>query len=262
MPSPVVTDQLEARIRRVQSALGLDPDGVIGPDTLSALEARLNITVRPADSSLECSRTSLEEIVKFEVSSKPFYEKKLQRPVWPGGESGVTIGIGYDLGMTSRAQIHADWDGEIDDADLAALLVAQGITGEPAKKLAHSLSAVSIPYDVACGVFYRKTMPRYARSTRSTYPGVEKLPADAQGMLLSLIYNRGSKLTGPARTEMAALVPLVKRGADELDAMAAQFESMVRLWPTLPGLQKRRRREAEVLRAADRDYTPDELVRV
>jgi hypothetical protein len=262
MPPSAATDQLEARIKRVQSALGLHPDGVIGPDTLSALEARLDITVRPADWSLECSRTSLEEIVKFEVSSKAYYEKKLRRPVWPGGESGVTIGIGYDLGMTSRAQIQADWDGEIDDADLVALLVAQGVTGEPAKKLAQSLSGVSIPFDVACSVFYRTTLPRYARSTRSTYRGVEKLPADAQGMFLSLIYNRGTKLTGPARTEMAALVPLVKEGAEGLDAMAAQFESMERLWPTLPGLQKRRRREAELIRAADRDYSPDELIRV
>jgi hypothetical protein len=262
MPPPPATDQIEARIRRVQAALGVDPDGVVGPETLSALEARLQITVRAADASLECSRTSLEEIVTFEVSSKAHYEKKLRRPTWPGGESGVTIGVGYDLGVTSRAQIQADWEGEIADADLVALLVAQGITGQPARKLAHGLNGVSIPFDVAAGVFYRKTLPRYARSTRTTYPGVEKLPPDAQGMLLSLIYNRGTKLTGPTRTEMAALRPLIKEGTESLDAMAAQFESMERLWPTLPGLRRRRRREAEILRAADRTYSPDELVRL
>jgi GH24 family phage-related lysozyme (muramidase) len=105
-------------------------------------------------------------------------------------------------------------------------------------------------------------LPRYAKSTRATYPGVEDLPADAQGMLLSLIYNRGTKLTGPARTEMAAIRPLVAGGVENLDAIADQFESMVRLWPDLPGLQKRRRREAELIRESDRTYRADELIRI
>src|SRR5438067_11642326 len=28
---------------------------------------------------------------------------------WPGGESGVTIGIGYDLGFATSEQFKADW---------------------------------------------------------------------------------------------------------------------------------------------------------
>jgi GH24 family phage-related lysozyme (muramidase) len=260
MPTPI--SPTEARLRRIQTALGVDVDGVLGPETLTALETRLEIVAKPGTTRLECSASSLDEIVKFEVSSKAFYDKKLKSPVWPGGHSGVTIGIGYDIGVTSRAEITADWSGEIPDADLTALLVAQGTTGDAAKVLAGRLKAISIPFEVASQVFYKSTLPRYAQSTRATYPGVEKLPADAQGMLLSLVYNRGAKLTGPARAEMAAIKPLVAGGVKNLDAIADQFESMVRLWPDLPGLQKRRQREAELIRESDRTYEPDELIRI
>ena len=259
---PPATSSTEARFRRIQTALGVDVDGVLGPQTLTALEERLGIVAKPGAFSLECSASSLDEIVKFEVSSREFYNRKLQSPTWPGGHSGVTIGIGYDIGVTSRAETKADWSGEIPDADLTALLVAQGTTGEPAKILAMRLKAIRIPFETASSVFYKSTLPRYAKSTRLIYPGVQNLPADAQGMLLSLIYNRGTKLTGPTRTEMAAIKALVAEGKTALDAIADQVESMVRLWPDLPGLQKRRRREAALIRKSDREYRPEELIRV
>jgi len=261
MPA-LASEPVQVRLRRIQSALGVQADGVLGPETLSALEARLDIAPKRTTSSLGCSRTALDEIVRFEVSSPAYYTKKLQRPIWPGEQSGVTIGIGYDLGVTSRSQIEADWRAHLNDSDLDLLLVAQGVTGESARQLAKGLSSVVIPFDMACTVFYQSTLPLYARRTRDTYPGTESLPADAQGMLLSLIYNRGTKLTGPARTEMAKIKPLVRGGVDNLDAIADQIESMVRLWPKSKGLRDRRLREAQLIRTADRTYDPGEIVRV
>lgn len=257
-----IADPVGTRLRRIQRALGVQADGLLGPETLSALETRLDIATASRATSLQCSRASLDEIVRFEVSSQAYYEKTLQRPTWPGAQSGVTIGIGYDIGMTPRRQIDADWRGEIADADLEALQEAQGVKGEAAKRLAQQLSQVSIPFDVAARVFYRSTLPRFAKLTRGTYPGVHALPADAQGMLLSLVYNRGASLSGPARAEMATIKPLVKGGVANLTAIAEQFEQMVRLWPALSGLQKRRQREAALIRAADRVYADDELIRV
>src|SRR5262245_36796525 len=177
MPAPATS--IEARLRRIQSALGVEVDGVLGPETLTALEKRLDIVAKPRATNLECSASSLDEIVKFEVTSREVYKKKFQSPTWPGGHSGVTIGIGYDIGTTSRAEIEADWTGEIPDADLAALLVAQGRTGEPAKILAARLKAIKIPYETASSVFYKTTLPRFAKLTRDTYPGAQELPADA-----------------------------------------------------------------------------------
>jgi hypothetical protein len=257
-----LSDPTASRLQSIQTALGVAADGVLGPETLSALEQRLEIVPAAADASLTCSISSLEQIVEFEVTSQAHYEEDLEHPVWPGGQSGVTIGIGYDIGVTSRKEIEADWLGEIADADLKALLVAQGVTGPSAKTLARGLAQVTVPYDVAEAVFFRRTLPRYAQRTAATYPGAEVLPADAQGMLLSLIYNRGSKLVGPTRTEMAAIKPLVAVGTSALGDIAGQVELMTRLWPDVPGLQDRRRREARIIRAANRTYQPAELVRL
>jgi hypothetical protein len=258
----VLSAQLESRLRRIQGTLGVHPDGILGPETLSALEARLNIEPPRIATSLECSISGLALIVRFEVSSKAHYEAMLHRPTWPGAQSGVTIGIGYDLGVTSKSQIDADWSGRVADVDLAALRATQGVTGPAAKTLAKGLSHVSIPFAVAEAVFYQVTLPRYAALSRKAFPGLQHFPADAQAMVLSLIYNRGTRMTGEKRTEMAALQPLIAAGVDNLHAIADQFESMTRLWPTLPGLQKRRLKEAAVIRDSKRSYSPEELVRI
>lgn len=253
---------VEQRLRRIQQALGVHADGLLGSETLSALENRLEITPPVRAISLEASTRSLGVIVEFEVTSRSVYERKYRWPIWPGESSGVTIGIGYDIGVTSKTQVRLDWEGWIADVDLMRLLTAQGITGANAKQLARSLSDVAIPFDVAERIFYQSTLPRFAKLTRVTWPGVQKLPADAQGMLLSLIYNRGTSLSGARRREMAAIRSLVAGGVARLGAIADQVESMARLWPDSPGLQSRRRKEAALIRNANRVYDEDELIRL
>lgn len=249
-------------MRRIQQRLGVKADGVLGPETLTALETRLEIKVGPRTVSLECSVSSLGQILRFEVGSRKRYEQEFQRPVWPGAASGVTIGIGYDLGMTPRAQIANDWKPHLFEPALAALLAVQGVTGAPAKKLAQGLSQVVIPYQAAEEVFYLRTLPTFAASTRTAFPGVEKLPPDAQGMLLSLVYNRGSSLRGERRTEMAEIARLLRAPEPDLEAIAAKFESMKRLWPDMKGLRDRRQREADIIRAADRTQPEKDIVRL
>jgi hypothetical protein len=262
MAASTALTPLAQRLRRIQQTLGVTADGLLGPETLSALEDRLGIAPPAGAFSLEVSRRSLDALVEFEVSSRAAYEQKYRRPVWPGESSGVTIGIGYDLGMTAKSQIERDWEGWIADVDLRRLLTAQGVKGSPARLLARSLSDVQIPFQVAETVFYQTTLPHFAALTRATYPGVHKLPADAQGVLLSLIYNRGTALSGSRRAEMAAIKPLVTKGADNLAAIADELQKMTRLWPNAPGLQQRRRKEASFMRAAQRQYEDDELVRM
>ena len=96
------------RLRRIQSALGVHADGMLGPETLTAIEQRLAIVAPRKAASLRCSCKSLDALVRFEIGSRAQYEKLYAQPTWPGGESGVTIGIGYDLGFASKAQIEAD----------------------------------------------------------------------------------------------------------------------------------------------------------
>ncbi|MEW6658094.1 MAG: hypothetical protein AB1424_05510 [Thermodesulfobacteriota bacterium] len=211
---------------------------------------------------LEVSRLGLEMIVHFEVISEKYYEKHLCKPIWPGGASGVTIGIGYDLGYNDPETIQSDWGEQISDADLDGLLAAAGLKGQEARGYLDQLRHINIPLDQAKDVFYSKTLPRYARMTRKAYPGIEDLPADAQAMLLSLVFNRGPALEGSRRREMKAIKPLVQAG--DLPGIATQIRSMKRLWDIdqLPGLHVRRDREAELLENARTSYPPGELVRV
>ena len=45
------------------------------------------------------------------MTGEQAYTKKYRKPVWPKGQSGVTIGIGYDVGYASKPQLRADWGG-------------------------------------------------------------------------------------------------------------------------------------------------------
>ncbi len=222
----------------------------------------LRQTVTPTLYNLEVSRLGLEQIVHFEVISEKYYEKHLCRPIWPGGDSGVTIGIGYDLGYNGEETISGDWGGRIPEAGLDDLLAIAGVKGKAARGYVDQLRHINIPLNQAKEVFYSRTLPRYAQMTRRAYPGVEELPADAQAMLLSLVFNRGAALEGPRRREMKAIKPLVQ--ARDLRGIAAQIRSMKRLWDIdqLPGLHARREREAELIENARFSYSAEELVRV
>ncbi len=212
---------------------------------------------------MSVSRMGLEQLVAFEIVSKAYYNRFLKSPIWPGGESGVTIGIGYDLGFHSKSQIEKDWKGKIDDKDLKDLLKVSGFKKNDAKKKIKKLKHISISLDAAQEVFLTSVLPNWAKKTARAYPGVDKLPADAQAMLLSLIFNRGAQAL-PIRTGVGRCVlsvPLV--AAKNLAGIADQIRSMKRLWEGkgLSGLLKRRDKEAELIENARPDNTlPEEEV--
>ena len=267
----------KVRIKRIQQALGVTADGVIGVETLSALERALDL-VEPAPAAedagthgapaghrgLILSRTGIDTLIRFEISSPAYYNRALKAPSWPGGESGVTIGIGYDLGYQSKTQIKADWGPFLPDATVTHLASAAGIRGQDAKGAARALkqAGVRVSLEAATEVFSTVSLPEYARRTQKTYPGTAKLPADAQSALVSLVYNRGTKLTGARRREMLNIRAHVMAG--DLEAIADEIVAMKRLWigRNLDGLLKRRNTEAALVRGSDRVYDPAELVYV
>jgi hypothetical protein len=280
MPKNTNTQTID-RVKKLQKKIGLNDDGVIGPVTLSRLEAIVDEyfdlkkagkpdkvetpTTPPADAkhfSMVVSKRALDKIVEYEVTSEAAYTKKYQKPIYPGADSGVTIGIGYDVGHNTKTTIDADWRGRISDDDLELLKTAAGIKGAAAGALIANLKSITVPFAAAREVFYIHTLPRYAKDTRAIYPGIEKLPADAQGALLSLIYNRGSSLAGDRRREMKAIAAHV--AAKNLEAIANEISAMKRLWDKskLPGLHKRRDDEAALVKNARSAYPPEELVKV
>jgi hypothetical protein len=49
------------------------------------------------------SQKAIDLIVFYEVNDEPTYTRRYTAPTWPGGASGVTIGIGYDIGYVTKA---------------------------------------------------------------------------------------------------------------------------------------------------------------
>lgn len=195
---------------------------------------------------LNISRAAYNLIVEFEVGGRDYYERKLQHPTWPGAASGLTIGFGYDLGYNNPATIRANWHGLIPSPQLERLAKLSGITGQKAASLPKLVRDITVPWSAAQTVFSEQSLPRFGRLTADTFPGVTKLTADQQGVLLSLVFNRGSSLDGERRSEMRAIRDLVATG--NVASVPFQIRKMKRLWQGqgVDGLLRRRDAEAKL----------------
>ncbi len=242
------------RKKAIQRSLGFtgnDVDGIVGGATLTRIEDFLNIKLPtiPAGASMIVSKRGLDIIINSEISSKAAYLTKYKFPIWPGLESGITIGIGYDLGFVSQNQFQLDWGGSLSATTFNTLKAVVGKKGNDAKlALTASVKRIDVSWEIALEVFYTQSMPKYAVDTRRAFPGIEKLPPDAQGALLSLVYNRGALIdNSDRRREMKNIVGHVASG--NLSKIANEIRSMKRLWNynTFRGLHIRRDKEADLV---------------
>lgn len=187
---------------------------------------------------------------------------------WPGGASGVTIGHGYDLGYHSAEQFSRDWRQRLTPEDFRKLRACLGYRGQAAQKLAKTIKGTlhSLDRADADDVLRLTSLPNAARLVEMVFPGVGTLPPDAQGALVSLVFNRGGRLkdADPAaeeRREMRSIAKLVELYtlaaaksdrvlcASYLRGIADQIRSMKRLWAgkSLDGLLRRRDAEADLV---------------
>jgi GH24 family phage-related lysozyme (muramidase) len=199
-------------------------------------------------------------IARAEVASAKAYVATYRFPTWPSETSGITIGIGYDLQFVTPAQLRADWAGVLAEPALARLSFVTQVVGSQPRR--DAVRDIDVSLTGAMSVFARRSLPSYLNDVRKIYPQVDALGAARQTALVSLVYNRGARLTDkdPAaqdRREMRAIRDLL--AANDLDAVAEQFESMTRLWDPqkLAGLVQRRRDEATLWRGG---FSPLNLV--
>lgn len=181
-------------------------------------------------------------VVAFEIVSPDYYRAHLLRPIWPGGASGATVGVGYDLGHQIAFVIRGDWR---EHAQVDRLVTAAGVKGEPARALTIRMRDVETRYPLAEQVFREAIVPRYWQATARAFPGVDELDPGARGALFSLVYNRGTAMAGAKRAEMRAIrdrcIP-----AEDYECIAEQILAMRRLWRgTTIEAGMNRRREAE-----------------
>ena len=81
------------------------------------------------------SKKAIDLIIQFEVGGRAYYDKKLQSPIWAGGESGITIGMGYDCGFVSEKQFFQDWGNMLTPNFLEPLRKTIGLKGIQAKQM-------------------------------------------------------------------------------------------------------------------------------
>ena len=197
---------------------------------------------------MNLSPEGLKLLLDYEVGGgEAYFRKFLSRPTWPGESSGVTVGIGFDLGYNSRAQFDEAWGPVLADDSVAILAESLGLTGQPARDWLHSkpeARSIEITWNQALGVFTNITVPRFYLQMLRIYPQANELPDGARDALLSLVFNRGTALSGDRRAEMVGIQNALRDR--RLYDVPALLRSMKRLWPNTLGLQKRRDAEAEL----------------
>lgn len=241
----------------------LDPDGGFGKATASGVRefqaaARLPVTgvidtttwqrLRGLpEPSPDIPTRAVAFIAREEVSSRAYYDAQCSRPTWPGGASGVTIGVGYDLGY--QTGLDADWSDLLTSAQMAALRAWLGVKGQSAAAGPTRLSGIVIPWYAAWMTFIRRTLPQEIAATRAAFTGTERMPPLCFGVLVSLVYNRGTAMKDAPdhpgnRKEMRNIRDAVAAG--RIADIPAELKAMKRLWPEGNGLRARRDREAKL----------------
>lgn len=224
-------------VRDARAAAGLPPGGVD--------DALIEWLTKQPDPSPVVPTEGIVFIARQEVSSRPNYDANCSKPTWPGGASGITIGIGYDLRF--QRDFDSCWAPRLPADTVAALRPWLGKQGTQAG--AQSLADHRIPFFAAWDVFTAVTLPAEVKSTEVAYGDLTPLPPLCRAALVSLVYNRGPDLGQKGdpdgrRREMMEIHDLIQAG--KLDEVPAQFISMERLWPTAAGLRARRAAEADM----------------
>ncbi|MGH0280452.1 hypothetical protein [Sinorhizobium meliloti] len=169
-------ERVEARVE-VLRAGAIDTEAVVAP--APAVSAR-----------------ALDLIVEHETGGRLYYDRVIRRrPVWPRGNSGVTIGFGYDLGYVDQAEFERDW-AALPAAIRGRLATALGHHGgrdgdAELKELVGALRDIEIPWETAEAVFTAATMPKFVRLAVRALDNTDALPPDSFGALVSLSFNRG-----------------------------------------------------------------------
>jgi hypothetical protein len=203
-----------------------------GPDA----RARLTSGRRAASGTAPpVSDRAYDLIVRHETGGRAYYEQVYKgRPVWPEGQSGITIGFGYDLGYVSAAKFQTDWSILPRDAlkDLLAVVGkrTQNTPVAELQQLVRVLRHISIPWDTAEAVFRAVTLPDFRQETDDHLPNCALLSPGSFGALVSLTFNRGASYArqGERYREMRAIKAAM--AARAFDEIPASLRAMKRIW--------------------------------
>jgi hypothetical protein len=192
------------------------------------------------------SQKTLDLILKYEVGGgQKYYEKYLSGFTWPGGSSGPTIGIGIDCAYYTKEELAKLFD-FLTQQQIKLIQGAVGKTKDFGKEYTAKLkeAGIVVPWERALVLFNNSTWKKFATLAEKTFPGLNQLHEDAYGAIVSIVFNRGTKLDGESRREMRNIKELVPQL--NYQSIAYEIRSMKRLWEGkgLDGLIARREAEA------------------
>jgi GH24 family phage-related lysozyme (muramidase) len=211
----------------------------------SALAGSASRALNPSQGMALVGPQALALILDFEGLDQP--------AKWPGESSGITLGHGFDLGYSTAAEFTAAWQCHLPAPDMGRLRGVLGLRGQAARAAAPSLRGITYISPAMAGeVFARCSLPKFQRLALATFPGMEALTPDQQGVLVSLVFNRGGSLdkADPRRLEMREIAQVLRATAplpEKVKYIAGRILLMRRLWPDTVGLRRRRLAEARLL---------------
>lgn len=244
-PAPDGAESVAAAISSVEASEGPVPPP---PATLVPTSAPTPAPA-PAEPEACIPERAIALIIAFEIGDPATYERHYQAPVWPGGQSGATIGIGYDLGYQAPHVIVADWHAHGARDRLAQ---ASGVKGKMAKAVAEGLADVRVPWPMARDVFDATSLVEHCRMARRAFPGLDDLSPNARGAVVSVVFNRGAAMAGERRREMREIRDTCVPARDAA-CVARNIRAMTRIWvgtDIAAGMAKRREAEAVLAEAA------------
>lgn len=195
------------------------------------------------------SDATLKLLLDYEVGGgKSYYDKYLSKFTWPGGASGPTIGIGVDCGYYSQVEL-ANIFSFLNQNEIKLIQSASGKTSQAGKEYTKVLrnKNISVSWDQAQEIFKNLTWPKFSRLAEKTFPDLDKLCDDAYGAIVSIVFNRGTSLSGDSRSEMREIRDLVIK--KDYRSIALEIQKMKRLWKAkgMDGLLQRRDAESKLV---------------
>lgn len=209
----------------------------------------------------QVSETGINFIASFEISDAETYNKLYKTPDcpdWQDSDSGCTIGIGVDLSTNTIPEFYLGWADYLSGDILKRFepfciqLNGKSLIGKDCHDKLSTIQDIEIPYDMAISQFSTKEVVKFYDLSCKTYPGLENSPQCVIDAVVSLVYNRGSKLTGSTRVEMANIKDSISN--KDWENVADQIDAMQKYWngengrPNIEGLVIRRKEEAEYIR--------------
>ena len=251
-----------AQVALRHSGAPLVPDGRFGPETLRELHAFRNAKHLAAGEEFDkdvwnhlephlAATVDLEQrklrqyLAYFDGDLRWVHDREghVGHPYWPGGEAGVVLDPGVDLGQMPFARVSALYDRILTEPELAGLQKVSGKTAEAARDALAAdplIKSILISREQAHHVMPRAAKKYWDRIVTRFNAIAAALPS-VQTVMLSLAYNRG-----PDNPRLQALgAPLAAskwdRVADIVGAMQQDHELAV--------VRERRQCEASLIRA-------------